>query len=228
MTGPHAAFVQPSGVKRWKLQLRDVKGFRERLGPDVVRAFACCFVHADRLTSLVSFGFLSQQHYGRDAVAFSRNLQTMVWFTVGTLRELATAIRDLRSALAKRGTLEADAPCWIKLRDVERRWEDDPFYREMRNLVAFHVDPDVVEKGLSALEGKGEVTLCEGEGSKRDESSLVLGWDALFMGVDKNSSDFRRFAETVGEDHGIESAVQEAFILALEAANIPVEDETAE
>lgn len=225
--GPHAAFVQPAGDHRWKILLRDFRAFRERLGPDVVRAFCCCFVHADRLTSLISFGFLSQQHYGRDAIAFDRNLQSMVWFTVGTLRELASAIRDLRSALAKRGTLQADAPCWVKLREVETRWEDDPFYREMRNIVAFHVDPDVVEKGLAALEDRQEVTLCDGEGSKRDDSSLILGWDALFMGIEKDLPDFQRFAATVGQDHGIEGAVQEAFMLALESANIPIEDERA-
>ena len=32
---------------------------------------------------------------------FGRDLITMVWFTVGTLRELAHALRDLRSALKK-------------------------------------------------------------------------------------------------------------------------------
>lgn len=227
IAGPHAAFVQATGSERWKILIRDFRAFRERLGPDVVRAFCCCFVHADRLTSLISFGFLSQQHYGRDAIGFNRNLQTMVWFTVGTLRELASAIRDLRSALAKRGARQPDAPCWVKLREVEKRWEDDPFYRDMRNIVAFHVDPDVVEKGLAALEDRPEVTLCDGEGPKRDASSLILGWDALFMGLDKDLPEFEKFAATVGEDHGIESAVQEAFILALESADIPIEDERA-
>lgn len=148
---PRAVLVEEGGSEHWKIELKNFKQFRDALGPDVMNAFCRCFVWADRLASLISFAYVSQNHHGPESVAFNRNLQTMVWFTIGTLRELATAIRDLRSALAKRGMLDPQSAPWIKLRDIEGRWEDDPFYRNMRNVAAFHVDPDVMEKGLSEL-----------------------------------------------------------------------------
>ena len=57
----------------------------------------------------------------------------MVWFTIGTLRELARAIRDCRAALKKRGMLQADSPLWLKLREIEDRWERDETFRKMRD-----------------------------------------------------------------------------------------------
>jgi len=121
---PRAELVQQEGGK-WKIELKQFAAFREQLGSDVVNAFCRCFVHADRLQSLISFTYASEQLHGRESVAFTRNLHTMVWFTVGTLRELATAIRDLRAALKKRGLLDVTAEPWVKLIDVEKRWEDD-------------------------------------------------------------------------------------------------------
>jgi hypothetical protein len=37
-------------------------------------------------------------------------LLLLVWFRIGTLRELALVLRDLRAALAKRGLLDAESP----------------------------------------------------------------------------------------------------------------------
>src|SRR5687768_15481005 len=104
----------------WRVELKRFAQFREMLGRDVVNAFTRCFVHRDRLMSMVSFAHASMTHHGRDSVAYSRDLHTMVWFTVGTLRELAMAIRDLRSALKKRDLLDADSAPWVKLRDLEK------------------------------------------------------------------------------------------------------------
>jgi len=213
---------QENDFERWRLEVHDFKAFRHKLGADVLRAFCCCFVHADRLTSLISLAYISLQYHGHESIAFKRNLQTIVWLTVGILRELAISIRDLRSALAKRGLLNPNSAPWIKLREVEDRWEDDPFYREMRNTVAFHVDPDVVEKGLTALEGQRDVVVCEGEGPNQDSSSLRLGLEALSMGFEKNLSDLQKFMARVGEDHGIGRTIQEAFVLALESSGMPI------
>jgi hypothetical protein len=217
---PAAVLVQIRGSEKWTLELREFKAFREAIGPDVMNAFCRCFVHSDRLTSLISFAYVSQKHHGRESRAFGRNLQTMVWFTVGTLRELAVAIRDLRSALAKRKKLNPDSEPWKKLRAVEKRWEDDPFYREMRNIAAFHVDPEIVEKGLVELAKERTVILSEGESRKSDASSIRIGLEALFNGCGKDLDDFGTFMSTVGEDHDICGAIEEAFLLAVEDAGL--------
>ncbi|MFZ5877687.1 MAG: hypothetical protein ACOYXU_14970 [Nitrospirota bacterium] len=221
---PLAALVRKKGTDRWKVELRDLKSFRDTLGPDVVNAFCRCFVHADRLMSLISFGRLSLKHYGSSSRGFTRNLQTMVWFTVGTLRELALALRDLRSALAKRNMLDLASKPWQTLREVEDRWERAPFFREMRNVAAFHVDSEVIDRGLDAMEADGNAILCDGEGKNRDRSSMRLGLEALLNGSGKSLADLDQFMKTVSEDHGIYSTIEEAFFLVLQAKAVLVQE----
>lgn len=206
----------------WRFETDDVAGLRERLGPDVLNAFCRCFVHADRLQSLIGFAFRSDADNGVGSVAFQRDLQTMVWFTVGTLRELALAIRDLRSALAKRNRFNSDAPEWITLRGVEQRWEDDPFYRNLRNLVAFHVDQEQTERGLDALCGRNGVVLVHGSSSKQRDTQLVIGLEALSMGWDISLDGLDRFMQAVGEDQGIGAAIQQAFMSACRDAGVEI------
>ena len=223
--GPAAVLTRENDT-RWKIELKNFAQYRDVLGPDVVNAFCRCFIHADRLTSMVSFAYVSDQHHGRDSVAFGRNLYVMVWFTVGTLRELARSINDCRNALAKRGMLDPHAAPWIKLREVEDRWERDASYRQMRDKVAFHVDADVVEKGLAELlKDNRDVILCKGEGPKADASSMTLGLEAQINGLEMDLEAYGKFVTTVSEDHGIGNAIQEAFILATRAAGIPFGDD---
>ena len=223
-TEPPLLFVRDDKTERWAIEASDFARLRQAIGPDVVNAFCRCFVHADRLTSLIGFAFSSEERYGKDSPPFHRDLQTMVWFAVGTLRELASAIRDLRSSMAKRGTLDIKSAPWATLAEVERRWEDDPFYRNMRNVVAFHVDSEMTEKGLDALARQGRVVLIQGDGRPQRHTFLRVGLEALFMGSDMEIGDFERFMASVGNDQGVSSAVEEAFILALNIAGIPFQE----
>lgn len=219
---PFAALVTERATGRWRIELRDLKSFRDSLGADVVTAFCGCFVHADRLTSLTSFGYLSLKHHGDSSPGLDRNLQTMAWFAVGMLRELASTIRALRSALAKRGLLDSTSDVWQVLRGVEDRWDGDPFFRGMRNTVAFHVNPVAIEAGLAAMEANGDAVLCEGQDRKNDQSRMRLGLEALLNGSGKSLADFGRFMRTLSEDHGIAHWIQRAFLLALDAKGIPM------
>lgn len=222
-TGP-AIELEEDG-ERWKIILRNFGDFEAALGRDVLRGFCRCFIHADRLTSTVSCIYASQQLHGRDSIAFGRDLHSMVWFTIGTLRELAFAVRDLRSALAKRGKLDADSPPWVKLRDVEKRWEEDEFFRRMRDKAAFHVDVDVIDKGLDELVQERDVDLCRGEGPTSVKSSLTLGLEAMHNGLGLDLDGYGAFLQRVSDDHGIGHTIQEAFVLAARSAGIPFGDE---
>ncbi len=197
---PPVVLVRDDGTERWRIEARSFSRLRQALGPDVTNAFCRCFVHADRLTSLIGFVFSSEERYGNDSPPFHRDLQTMVWFTVGTLRELALAIRDLRSAMAKRGTLDINAAPWEALREVERRWEDDPFYRSMRNIVAFHVDPEMTEKGLEALAKQERVVLIQGEGRPQRHTFL---WNVIRTGSEDFGSLFIGVIALFGVHRGV-------------------------
>lgn len=211
--------------ERWKIILRNFTDFEAALGRDVLRGFCRCFVQVDRLTSTISCIHASEELRGRDSVAFGRDLHSMVWFTIGTLREFAAAIRDLRSAMAKRGILDAESEPWIALRALEKRWEDDKFFRRMRDRAAFNVDPDVIDTGLDELLKHRDVDLCYGEGPKSVHASLTLGFEAMHNGLGLDLDGYGEFLERVTEDQGIGHAIQEAFVLAARLAGIPFGDE---
>ena len=203
----------------WELKLRNLRRFDEVFGRDVLSAFCRCFVHVDRLNSLISCMHTSQQHHGRDSLAYTRDLNTLVWFTVGTLRELARAIQGLRAALATRGRLDPESAPWVALRELERRWQNDADYRRMRDQAAFHVDPDVIRRGLHVLvQDEDEVTLAEGRGPRHVDSRLTLGLLSLHNGLGLDREGYGEFLETVMEGHtAAGTAIQEAFVMAAQA-----------
>ncbi len=219
-TGPAVELVEEDG-RPWRIVLRNFKGFEATLGRDVLREFCRCFVHAERLTSTVSSMYASQKLHGRESVAFGRDLQVLVWFTVGTLRELARALRTLRSALAKQGLLDPNSEPWMKLREVEQRWENDESFRRMRDKGAFHVDPDVIDEGLNELLKNRDVDLVRGEGLKQVDSSLTLGVEAMHNGLGMDLAAYGEFLAKVSADHAINETIQRAFVLAARTAGIP-------
>ena len=182
-----------------------------------MNAFCRCFVHADRLNTLISCMHASERHHGETSVAYARDLSNLVWFTVGTLRELARAIQNLQTALATGGRLDPDSAPWVTLRNLERRWKTNE-YRRMRDQVAFHVDGEVIDGGLNELvEEEASVTLAEGHGPRYVDSRLTLGFLSLHNGLELNPDGLRNFLEVVVEDHGAAGkAIQEAFVLAAE------------
>ena len=209
----------------WKIELVNFQKFEEVLERDVLNAFCRCFVHSDRLTSTISCMYASEQLHGRDSIAFGRDLLAMVWFTIGTLRELALALQALRSALKKRGLLDSGSAPWVTLRELEERWEGNEFFRRKRDVAAFHVDERVIDDGLTEMfKDSGVVTLAEGEGKKAVKSQLPAGMLALHNGLGLSLEGYGDFIRVVSEDHGEASeAIQMAFVQACEAVGIPFE-----
>jgi hypothetical protein len=214
-------FVRESG-ERWRIELRSLKDFREAIGLDTLNAFCRCFVHADRLVSLATSLNKSLASHGEDSPTYERDLDTVVWLSIGCLRELSFAIRNLRSALAQRGLLDPDAPPWRTLRQIEARWDGDAFFRKVRDVAAFHVDSKVIQCGLLVLEAKGTVTLGQGDGPKMGHFTARLGRDALIVGLGMENGELERLIRQLASDHhNVADAVNEAFVLAIEKANIP-------
>lgn len=225
---PTVIFQRESSGGRWQFRTEDFGALREALGADVLAALCRCFVHADRLNSLTGFVFLSEGAYGKDSAPFNRDLQTMVWFVVGTLRELAKAVRALRSAMKLRGILDLSSSSWTELRQIEDRWENDAFFRKMRDQVAFHVDPDMPATGIEALIGQRHVVLIEGIGTEHRHTFLRLGLESVFMGSEMDLPDFNRFMEAVGNDQKAGQFVEEIFVQALTLAGVAVEERAAD
>ena len=117
---------------RWKIELVNFQKFDEVLTRNVLNAFCRCFIQSDRLSSATTCSDASEKLNGKYSVVFSRDLIAMVWFTIGTLRELATALKDLRSALQKRELLDPGSAPWVTLREIEAQWDKNKFYRDLR------------------------------------------------------------------------------------------------
>jgi hypothetical protein len=218
-SGPAIELIEEEG-ERWRIELRNFKQLHDALGRDVMNGFCRCLIHADRLTSLISFAWSSKAYYGGEATAYSRDLRTMIWFAIGTLRELALAIRGLRNALAKRKMLDANSAEWTRLREIERRWNDDFFVR-MRNVGAFHVDSVVIDKGLDELVKERDVVLVRGQGSKNVHALYSLGVESLQNGLDLPIEDYGEFLEKVVGDLTAGETIQQALALSARAVGVP-------
>ena len=205
----------------WTITFGDFGHAYEVMGGDVLVAFCRCFIHADRLNSTLSCMHASGQYHGTGSVAYSRDLNTMVWFSIGTLHEMAKAIKYLHDSLAKAKLLDAKSDPWIQLNALKERWGKRDFFVRMRNKAAFHVDADLVGAGLAALLPEGDVELSAGVGELYVDSRLVIGYRALDKGLGLEEGAYRDVVNQVKEDHLVAGkAVLRAFILAAERAGV--------
>ena len=205
----------------WEIRLRNPKDLKEVLGRDVLNAFCRCFVHADRLQSIVSCMYASHRQHGQDSVAYKRDVHTLLWFTIGTLHEFAKGIQQLQKALEKRRILDYESEPWCDLKKFEKRWNDNEFFRKMRNKVAFHVDKDVVNKGLNEMIEEPYVTLVQGQGPRGVDCCLPFGFLTVLNGLDMNIERYGELVDVVMNDHAVTvKAIQKVFILATQAAGI--------
>jgi hypothetical protein len=195
----------------WRLEVYDFAKVSSALGADVMQAFARCFVHNDRLVSLTHLGALSAQSFPQASVTHTRNLYTMLWFVVGTLRELAVALRGLRSALAKQGFRDFAREPWLSLRGIETRWEDSELYRKLRDRVGFHVDDDVIAAGLQRVTAQSTVLIARGDSKREHQTSLCLGIDSLMLGLGFEEPQAKELFRVVSEDQRVSLQLEAAF-----------------
>lgn len=201
-------FVEDRFSDRWRIEVTNGPAFIDAVGADLLTHFACCFVHADRLTSLVGLAYLSERHFGQSSSAFKRDLQTSVWFVAGTLREFTRASAQLRGALAQRQLQVRDAEPWERLKEIESRWDRDRRYINLRNKIAFHVDSKGVGDGIEALRSDDRINMIEGDGPRAQNVSAPFGIVAAIRGAiggeiavgDEFAAAFREFIRAIRQD----------------------------
>jgi hypothetical protein len=89
----------------------DLQAFRSRLGKEVTEAFCRCFVHCERLSALGDWIRMLAKHEDPEYVTTSRDLWTVLWFAVGTLKELGIELDKLKGKLRKEGLFD-HVPDW--------------------------------------------------------------------------------------------------------------------
>ncbi len=210
----------------WRLEASDLSHLRRAMGEDLLVAFVRCFVHSDRLTSLAHFGALN----GKAEVpepAVSRNYFTCMWLSIGILKEFATALQSLRSELAKQQLLHLDPTALERIRDAEERWQKGLAAKEVRNTQAFHVDSDVIRRGLARLEqGSAPAILVEGRGTSDYQSRLTIAAQCLVSGSEADSELLRRTVQSAYDDTKVYLAVDDLFVATLKHVGaIVIEEE---
>jgi hypothetical protein len=211
----------------WRFEM-DPAALRSALGSDVLTAFCSCFVHSDRLVALTDFGSMSLKRHGEMSVAHTRNLYAMYWLVAGTLRELALSVRQLRSALAKAQLLgDHLGEPWKELQAIER-WEDDPTRRDIRNRVAFHVDPKAIARGLDELIKVGDrVVVTEGDGPEMYRSFQRLGLEAALQGLGIAQEDLVALVPATAVHQQVPFALQKVFHSVMRACGLGTKEGAA-
>lgn len=192
----------------------------DEVGDDLLTGFCRCFVHADRITSLIGFLGMSMENRGFKKSSFNRDLYTGTLFMVGTLKELVVAMGDLLGAIKKDDSHKFDLndTPWKELKELKSSIEGNSLYGIFRNRVAFHVDKELIKEGLKKLKSEREVIIFEGNGRREQEVHLLLGLEALLLGLDMDKEAYEKFFKTVSQDFGkVSGLIQKAFLYVLEA-----------
>src|SRR6266540_1638921 len=139
----------------WAFETRDLDAVARALGEDVLVALQRCFVWADRLQSLLSFGYHEKEP--KRSMAHERNLHFTAWTGGGILFEAAEAVNDLNTAGV--AALLQDPTDWRKLLRMARRWRKNRLLVRVRQNLAFHVDRKLMRLGTDMLlKGLGKTT----------------------------------------------------------------------
>jgi hypothetical protein len=193
------------------------------MGEEVFDYFCCCFIHADRLTSLVNFSYFSKENYGGDSIAGRRDRLTSVWLMVGTLKELGLNLHKLRNALVVANLWDRTA--WKKTLHKWEDWTSGKGVSALRNQVAFHVDRDRLSVGFPKIPNEDAFiyrsdTLKNREGWFEVSSLALLVGIQTRIGADRLEIDLESVLGSFGEFLAIGHALGDEFIRVLKVLGL--------
>lgn len=183
--------------------LRDPSELLKCLDVDLLSAFSQCFIHADRLTSMIHFTILTNKHCPREPVVQERNIQTMFWIVCGTLWETKEAVENLSLAEIEKeiekGNVSRDK--WCELISLVHEWVSHPLIIRIRNNIAFHVDQKVIKSGLKRMGKMDEVTILKSNGAEWHQAYMMFGLEAFLKGIRYEDDIFKDLLNRAFEGH---------------------------
>jgi hypothetical protein len=176
------AFLEIRDDESWDLSVTSLAAVNELVGLDVMTAFVRAFTHADRIVSLITWFHLSERDAPNGTAGNARSFSTFQAFLIGTLRELASALKDLRTQLILSGSF-ADTN-WTDRLSKWEKWGESKRVNTVRKKYCFHTDHSLFRSGLSALplsEDAGPV--LRGSSRRTRHSHFVLAERAALEGI---------------------------------------------
>jgi hypothetical protein len=226
-TTPSVLELNHSTDGSWEIVVSNRSLLIETLGEALVAAFCRCFVHADRLSALLSFAYMTTQTHSLDSATFSRNLDMVVWFTAGTLREFEHAIDGLVQELRAAQIPHAQLPGWSDVQ-ILHRWSKERLPQNIRNSIAFHVDKEPMLKGVRALAQSSERwVFAKGDDATAGRTHLDFGRLPLLKGLSL-CIDEQFIREVRNFKASVPAAFQQMFVGVLEYKGLRLQSTTNE
>jgi hypothetical protein len=198
----------------WQLRTSDFADFRSIFGERLLTLFCRCFIHADRIISLVFMLKRTLDEYTSDSVPGRRNFLSFFSFAAGTLKEYGLALENLRTELV-RGDLW-DAEEWNASLKRWEDWANDKDHSAVRNEMAFHIDADLIEKGLSSLATPSSRVLFRGQGGKNQDAWSEIAADSVLEGLRQSLGDLEATIESPSTLLDVHKDLQTLFVKVLE------------
>lgn len=187
--------VEVDGLGNKKMTIPDLEAFRDRLGREVTEAFCRCFVHSERLAALADWIRMLDKHEDHEAVTTGRDLWTVLWFAVGTLKEFGMELDGLKGHLRRTGLYDRIAN-WGILNEVSRTWVHDDKYNQLRDHVSFHTNHNVIRNGLQRLvELKTPAAFGTEQKDGRGFTRIGLNCQLLGLGLELTEEEFKPLYE---------------------------------
>jgi hypothetical protein len=209
---------------KWEVEITDRPLLVATLGEPLVVAFCRCFVHGDRLAALSSLVVGTIGDTRRLSVATKRNLDTIFWYSTGTLLELQKALADLARELHAAGLTTVRLKGWPVLRELSS-WSQSKLLRHLRNKIAFHVDTAEIRAGLRAPVPAGEPwLLAHGDDVSMHDAHVPFGTHPLLVGLQIRRQDMGPLIKGVVErQRRIPLALHDAFLTVLRRKGLLIE-----
>jgi hypothetical protein len=208
----------------WEVEITDRPLLVATLGEPLVVAFCRCFVHGDRLSALRSLVVGTIGNTRKLSVATKRNLDTIFWYSAGTLLELQKSLADLDRELHQAGLTTVRLKGWPALRELSS-WSRSKLLRRLRNKVAFHVDAAEIRAGLRAPIPAGEPwLLAQGDDASMHKAHVPFGTHPLLVGLQIRRQDMGPLIRGVVErQRRIPLALHDAFLAVLRRKGLVIE-----
>jgi hypothetical protein len=205
--------------EEWELRTSDLAAFRRKLGSGVLEAFCACYIHADRLNSLITMFHVSLEKFGRETVFSKRNYMAFYAFVVGALKELSLDLVKLRVALKEAGLLDEEA--WKAGLQQWQVWGNREDMSDVRNKMAFHVNPDWIRGGVDSACASGIGGLIyAGDEHHLKDSWFRLAHEVWLEGAKLKHGDLETLLGAPREFLGVHDDLDKAFASTLNKAGL--------
>lgn len=168
----------------WKITFKAEK-LHAKLGQRAV-PFCQAAVSLNRMMSLWHlWNFQLENENSIPKIPAERNRWHVFILSVGCTREIVRALNSLRRSGIERDLVESNEE-WSQIDEIRKRWNGGDF-NSLRNKLAFHVDENIIEEGLSLLIQEGKtLDIAKGSSERSGESSLSFGDKISNAGFFKN------------------------------------------